>query len=212
MNDMLRNYKARVAFVDIVMLALGIGFLIWQDKMMATLIAVAGILIAVCGAVFILNFITSQVKTAFDWGVMVMGVVLLAGGIIVAVFSGSIVDIAVYLFATLLIIYGLIDAITALTVTRQAAGYWWISMLFGLATLIFGIIIFVLKYRGTDTLAVLIGISFIAAALGGIINAVQTAVGRRKIMKMMDKATKAAPPPPPAGGASEGSTADAVDE
>ncbi len=40
MNNALKSYKARIMIVDIVMLLLGVGFIIWQDDMLATLILV----------------------------------------------------------------------------------------------------------------------------------------------------------------------------
>ena len=193
MNDYTGSYKARIAMVDVCMLILGVGFLIWQDRMMATIIMIAGILVAVAGVILIVNFLIDKEKTAFDWTIMVFGVLVLAGGLLLAVFSGAIVNIAVYLFASLLAIYGLVDIITSITVTRHVGGQWWISMIFGIAALVFGVVIFALKLNGTDTVAVLIGITFIVASLGGIINALQTYFGRRRLVKMFGSN----PPPHP---------------
>ena len=55
MNNALKSYKARIMIVDIVMLLLGIGFIIWQDDMLATLILVTGVLVAVAGVILVIN-------------------------------------------------------------------------------------------------------------------------------------------------------------
>ena len=190
MNESLKSYKARILFVDIVMLILGVGFIIWQDDMMAKLILVTGIMIALAGVILVINFILDKEKTAFDWTIMVIGVLILAGGVLLAIFAGSVVNISVFLFAGLLAVYGIIDIVTAFIITRQTGGIWWLPLLLGLAALGLGVGIIILKTQGTDALAIMTGITFIVAALGGIINAVQTYFGRKKMLK-------AVPPPPP---------------
>ena len=190
MNNTLKSYKARIVIVDIVMLILGVGFIIWQDDMMAKLIMVTGILVALAGVMLIINFILDKEKTVFDWVVMIVGVLILAAGVLLAVFAGAVIDICVFIFASLLIVYGIVDMFTAIVVTRQTGGIWWLPLLLGLAATGLGVGILILKIQGTDALAIMTGITFIVAAVGGIFNAVQTAILRKKIIGSM-------PPPPP---------------
>lgn len=190
MNNTLNSYKARIVIVDIVMLILGAGFIIWQDDMMAKLILITGILVALAGVMLIINFILDKEKTVFDWVVMIVGVLILAAGVLLAVFAGAVIDICVFIFASLLIVYGIIDMFTAIIITRQTGGIWWLPLLLGLAATGLGVGILILKIQGTDALAIMTGITFIVAAVGGIINAVQTSILRKKILKTM-------PPPPP---------------
>ena len=190
MNNALKSYKARIMIVDLVMLILGVGFIIWQDDMLAKLILVTGVLVAVAGLILVINFLLDKDKTAFDWTIMIIGVLVLTGGILLAVFAEAVVNISVFIFAGLLVIYGIIDIATSIAVTRLTGGIWWLPLLLGLAASGLGIGIIILKTQGTDAVAIMTGIAFIVAAVGGIINAVQTFFGRKKIMGSM-------PPPPP---------------
>lgn len=182
MNNALKSYKARIMIVDIVMLLLGIGFIIWQDNMLATLILVTGVLVAVAGVILVINFLLDKDKTAFDWTIMIIGVIILAGGILLAVFANAVVNISVFIFAGLLVVYGIIDIFTSILITRLTGGIWWVPLLLGLAATGLGIGIIVLKTQGTDAVAIMTGIAFIVAAVGGIINAVQTFFGRKKVL------------------------------
>ena len=182
MNNALKSYKARIMIVDIVMLLLGIGFIIWQDNMLATLILVTGVLVAVAGVILIINFLLDKDKTAFDWTIMIIGVIILAGGILLAIFANAVVNISVFIFAGLLVIYGIIDIFTSIIITRLTGGIWWVPLLLGLAATGLGIGIIILKTQGTDAVAIMTGIAFIVAAVGGIINAVQTFFGRKKVL------------------------------
>ena len=181
MNNALKSYKARIVLVDIVMLILGIGFIIWQEDMMAKLIMVTGIIVAVAGVMLIINFLLDKDKTTFDWVVMIVGILIVVMGVLLAVFSGSIVNISVFIFAGLLIVYGVIDMLTSLLITRLTGGIWWVPLLLGLAALGLGIGVIILKVQGTDAVAIMTGIAFIVAAVGGIINAIQTTIGRKKL-------------------------------
>ncbi|MBQ4217125.1 MAG: DUF308 domain-containing protein [Clostridiales bacterium] len=191
MNNALKSYKARIMIVDIVMLLLGVGFIIWQDDMLATLILVTGVLVAVAGLILVINFLLDKDKTAFDWTIMIIGVIILAGGILLAIFAGAVVNISVFIFAGLLVVYGIIDIFTSILITRLTGGIWWVPLLLGLAATGLGIGIIVLKTQGTDAVAIMTGIAFIVAAVGGIINAVQTFFGRKKVLAAAPASTDA---------------------
>lgn len=191
MNNALKSYKARIMIVDIVMLLLGVGFIIWQDNMLATLILVTGVLVAVAGVILVINFLLDKDKTAFDWTIMIIGVIILAGGILLAVFANAVVNISVFIFAGLLVVYGIIDIFTSILITRLTGGIWWVPLLLGLAATGLGIGIIVLKTQGTDAVAIMTGIAFIVAAVGGIINAVQTFFGRKKVLAAAPASTDA---------------------
>ena len=191
MNNALKSYKARIMIVDIVMLLLGVGFIIWQDDMLATLILVTGVLVAVAGVILVINFLLDKDKTAFDWTIMIIGVIILAGGILLAIFAGAVVNISVFIFAGLLVVYGIIDIFTSIAITRLTGGIWWVPLLLGLAATGLGIGIIVLKTQGTDAVAIMTGIAFIVAAVGGIINAVQTFFGRKKVLAAAPASTDA---------------------
>ena len=62
MNNALKSYKARIMIVDIVMLLLGVGFIIWQDDMLATLILVTGVLVAVAGVILVINSFWTKIR------------------------------------------------------------------------------------------------------------------------------------------------------
>lgn len=191
MNNALKSYKARIMIVDIVMLLLGIGFIIWQDNMLATLILVTGVLVAVAGVILVINFLLDKDKTAFDWTIMIIGVIILASGILLAIFAGAVVNISVFIFAGLLVVYGIIDIFTSIAITRLTGGIWWVPLLLGLAATGLGIGIIILKTQGTDAVAIMTGIAFIVAAVGGIINAVQTFFGRKKVLAAAPASTDA---------------------
>lgn len=191
MNNALKSYKARIMIVDIVMLLLGVGFIIWQDDMLATLILVTGVLVAVAGVILVINFLLDKDKTAFDWTIMIIGVIILASGILLAVFANAVVNISVFIFAGLLVVYGIIDIFTSILITRLTGGIWWVPLLLGLAATGLGIGIIILKTQGTDAVAIMTGIAFIVAAVGGIINAVQTFFGRKKVLAAAPASTDA---------------------
>ena len=191
MNNALKSYKARIMIVDIVMLLLGVGFIIWQDDMLATLILVTGVLVAVAGLILVINFLLDKDKTAFDWTIMIIGVIILASGILLAIFAGAVVNISVFIFAGLLVVYGIIDIFTSIAITRLTGGIWWVPLLLGLAATGLGIGIIILKTQGTDAVAIMTGIAFIVAAVGGIINAVQTFFGRKKVLAAAPASTDA---------------------
>lgn len=205
MNDRLKSYKARIAIVDIFMLVLGVGMIIWGNELTNMLLKIVAVIIGICGIVFLINFFINKEKDAFSWFVMVLGIVCIAGAVLLFIFAPSIISFTVYLLGTLLVIYGLVDIITAIGITRHAGGYWWISLIVGLGAVILGGVAIYLNAIGYNTVSALIGITFIIAAIGGIANAIQAYNGKRRILKALKNAPPPPPPPPGAAPASESS-------
>lgn len=188
----IESYSARTVIVDIVMLILGLVFLVNAIAGKGNAIAeifvrvIAGILIAT-GVFAIISFLTKQEKALFDWVVVIFGTAVMIFGIVFMVQPGPLISFLNWIMGMIIIVYSIVIIFTALAILKPArADHWAFSLFFGLAALVLGFLTIFLKLA-TQALVIMIGITLIVAAVGGIANAI-LALQAKKLAKKVIKA------------------------
>ncbi|MBR6487746.1 MAG: DUF308 domain-containing protein [Clostridiales bacterium] len=185
------TYSAGTVVVDFVMLILGFVFLINTimgkgDQVAAIFVrAIGGILIAV-GLLSIITFFIKKEKELFDWIVMIFGVAIGVFGIVVVIRPEPVINILNWIMGLIIIVYAIVVIFTAIGILRPAgANYWGFSTIFGLVTLALGFFIIFFNLA-TKAMMIIIGITLVLGAIGGIANALlasQAKKAARKVIK-----------------------------
>ena len=182
------TYSAGSVVVDIVMLILGFVFLIntimGKGDQVATIFvrAIGGILIA-AGLIAAITFIIKKEKELFDWMVMIFGAAIGIFGIVVVIRPEPVINIINWIMGLIIIVYAIV-----LGILRPAgANYWGFSLAFGLLALGLGFLI-IFANMATKILMIVIGITLILGAIGGIANAIIAAQARKAARKVIKAA------------------------
>ena len=184
-KNRISDYNIATVVVDVIMLLLGLTFIIGfatgaAMKVLTVFIqVVGGVLIAI--AIFeLINFLRIKEKAVFDWIVMIIGSAIGILGIILIVKPDLLENFIRFIFAIIIWIYAVSIIFTAVIVLKPAgAKYWWFSLLFGFAAFVLGI--FVMLQEGTMIL--LIGITLLVGAIGGLANAILASHAKREFKK-----------------------------
>ena len=167
-KNKISEYNVGTIVLDIVMLFLGLIFFIGTlagkgDEIAAGFVRVVGGVLILIGIFELINFLRIKDKTVFDWIVFIIGCA-----------------IAITVFGIIILIYARIIIVGAVGTLRPAgAKYWWFSLLFGIAAL--GLGIFVACFNGaTKTLTIIIGITLVVGAIGGIANALLASQAKKE--------------------------------
>ena len=187
------TYNAGSVVMDLVMLILGFVFLINTiagkgDQVAAIFVrAIGGILIAV-GLISIITFFIKKEKELFDWVVMIFGVAIGIFGIVVVIKPEPIINILNWIMGLIIIVYAIVIIFTAIGILRPAgANYWGFSVIFGLIAL--GLGFFIIFYNlATKVMMIMIGVTLVLGAVGGIANAILAAQAKKAARKVI-KAT-----------------------
>lgn len=187
------TYSAGSVVVDIVMLILGFVFLIntimGKGDQVATIFvrAIGGILIA-AGLIAAITFIIKKEKELFDWMVMIFGAGIGIFGIVVVIRPEPVINIINWIMGLIIIVYAIVLIFTTLGILRPAgANYWGFSLAFGLLALGLGFLI-IFANLATKILMIVIGITLILGAIGGIANAIIAAQARKAARKVIKAA------------------------
>ncbi len=187
------TYSAGTVVVDIVMLILGFVFLIntimGKGDQVATIFvrAIGGILIA-AGLIAAITFIIKKEKELFDWMVMIFGAAIGIFGIVVVIRPEPVINIINWIMGLIIIVYAIVVIFTSLGILRPAgASYWGFSLIFGLIALGLGFLV-IFANMATKLLMIMIGVTLIVGAIGGIANAILAAQAKKAARKVIKAA------------------------
>lgn len=187
------TYNAGTVIVDIVMLILGFVFLIntimGKGDQVATIFvrAIGGILIAV-GLISAITFLIKKEKELFDWVIMIFGTAIGVFGIVVVIRPEPIINIINWIMGLIIIVYAIVIIFTAIGILRPAgASYWGFSAIFGLIALALGFFV-IFCNLATKVMMIMIGITLILGAVGGIANAILAAQAKKAARKVLKAA------------------------
>ena len=176
-KNKISDYNLASILLDIVMLFLGLIFFIGTlagkgDEIASGFVRVVGGVLILVGIFELINFSRIKEKTIFDWIVFIIGSAIAITGIVFIINPLPIITIFNFVFGIIIGIYAIIIIVVSVGTLRPAgAKYWWFSLLFGIAAL--GMGIFVTCFNGaTKTLTIIIGITLVVGAIGGIANAI----------------------------------------
>ena len=196
-KNKISEYKISSIILDIVMLFLGLIFFIGTlagkgDDIASGFVRVVGGVLILVGIFELINFLRIKEKTIFDWIVFIIGCAIAITGIVFIVNPLPIITVFNFIFGVIIGIYAFIIIVASVGTLRPAgAKYWWFSLLFGLAAL--GMGIFVTCFNGaTKTLTIIIGITLVVGAVGGIANAILASQAKKEFKansKILEDAT-----------------------
>ena len=187
------SYSAGTVVVDIVMLILGFVFLINTimgkgDQVASIFVrAIGGILIA-AGVIAVITFLIKKKKELFDWVVMIFGSAIGVFGIVVVIRPEPVINVINWIMGLIIIVYAIVVIFTTLGILRPAgANYWGFSLIFGLIALGLGFLI-IFANLATKLLMIMIGVTLILGAVGGIANAILAAQAKKAARKVIKAA------------------------
>ena len=196
-KNKISDYNLASILLDIVMLFLGLIFFIGTlagkgDEIASGFVRVVGGVLILVGIFELINFLRIKDKTVFDWIVFIIGCAIAITGIVFIINPLPIITIFNFVFGIIIGIYAVIIIVVSVGTLRPAgAKYWWFSLLFGIAAL--GMGIFVTCFNGaTKTLTIIIGITLVVGAIGGIANAILASQAKKEFntnSKILEDAT-----------------------
>ena len=196
-KNKISDYNLASILLDIVMLFLGLIFFIGTlagkgDEIASGFVRVVGGVLILVGIFELINFLRIKDKTVFDWIVFIIGCAIAITGIVFIINPLPIITIFYFVFGIIIGIYAIIIIVVSVGTLRPAgAKYWWFSLLFGIAAL--GMGIFVTCFNGaTKTLTIIIGITLVVGAIGGIANAILASQAKKEFKansKILEDAT-----------------------
>ena len=160
------GFVTRIVYAVITLLV-GVVFIIARDHIFDVLGYIVGGLLLIMGAVTITAFFTSKGN---KWvGSLVWGILEAILGVFCLFTPHMIANFAVYIFAIIIFISGIVMSYFAVRDKKAGFGQWLPSLIFGIVLAVIGLVMLLFVNQTKAFVAVMVGIAFLITAVLNVI-------------------------------------------
>jgi uncharacterized membrane protein HdeD (DUF308 family) len=171
MLEKIKNVKWGYIIIGLLLFAIGICFIAFNNSLKWLAIAI-GVILSAFGTVFGVVTVANK-KRGFSFAVkIIFSIICLASGIITAIFNENSVDILIAVFCLLLIVDGSFKLNTSAMAKRYSVWGWWIML--SVSVLVIASAFALAKYtpEKTSTATLLLGLTTIIDAVANLFSTV----------------------------------------
>ncbi len=163
MDDLLSRSWWMLALRGVLALAFGILALIWPGLTLAALVALFAAYVLISGVVSILGAVKNRKADREWWLILILGLVSVAAGVLSIMQPALTALVLVLVMGANALVTGVLDIAVAIRLRKTIEGEW-LLIAAGIASIIFGILVFL--FPGAGALALVWLISAYAIATG----------------------------------------------
>ena len=161
MAEFLKGLKANYTVSAGLCMALGLVLLIWPGTTTRLVCMLLGSVLLAYGGFQTVICLMNKEKTFFSQGMLIFGIVVAVVGLWILLRPEMIIMAVPLIIGVLIIIHGVHNVIQAVELQKEAYDKWWVALLFGILTVIFGGLLVYNPFEAAEAAIRIIGISLI---------------------------------------------------
>ncbi|MDY2699040.1 MAG: HdeD family acid-resistance protein [Suilimivivens sp.] len=161
MTEFLKGLKANYTMSAILSIIMGLVLLIWPGTTTQIVCTMLGIVLLSYGIIQIVMFLWTREKTVFSQGILLLGIIFAVIGAWIILKPEMIIMAVPVIVGILIIIHGLHNIIQAVDLKREGYEKWWLALLFGVLTVLFGALLIYNPFGAVEVVVRMIGIFMI---------------------------------------------------
>ena len=138
MTDFLKGLKANYTISAILCVLLGLVLIIWPGTTTQIVCMSLGIVLLAYGIIQIAIYLFNRERTIISQGMMLLGIVFAVIGTWILLKPEMIIMAVPVIVGVLIVIHGLHNIVQAIALQKDRYERWWVALIFGLLTVIFG--------------------------------------------------------------------------
>lgn len=168
MTDFLKGLKANYTISAILCVLLGLVLLIWPGTTTQIVCMSLGIVLLAYGIIQIAIYLFNRERTIISQGMMLLGIVFAVIGAWILLRPEMIIMAVPIIVGVLIVIHGLHNVVQAIALQKDRYERWWLALVFGLLTVIFGGVLIYNPFEAVELVVRLIGVFLIYDGLSDI--------------------------------------------
>ncbi len=157
MKDFLEGLKVNYTVSALLCVLLGLVLLIWPGTTTQVLCMSLGIVLLAYGIIQIAVYLFNRERTIISQGMMLLGIVFAVIGVWIILKPEMIIMAVPVIVGVLIVIHGIHNVVQAFALHSDGYGNWWVALLFGLLTVIFGGVLIYNPFEAVELVVRLIG-------------------------------------------------------
>ena len=168
--ERIKTIRTHMLLTSVLLLLLGISFIVWPDKAAEFLTRITAIIIIAVGAFELFVFFMGRRREVLDLPAIISGLLLAALGIFLLIKPDTMLNFFNIIFGIVILIIGLDHLFQAIFIIRHIRSLWWITLIVGFVAIGLGILVLINPFSAIRTAMVLVGITMVVEAIGGLWN------------------------------------------
>ncbi len=161
MIDFFKGLKANYTISAILCMGLGLVLLIWPGTTTQIVCMLLGIVLLAYGIIQIAIYLFTRERTIISQGMMLLGIVFAVIGVWILLKPEMIIMAVPVIVGILIVIHGLHNIVQAIALQKDGYERWWLALVFGLLTVIFGGVLIYNPFEAVELVVRLIGVFLI---------------------------------------------------
>ncbi|MCM1134146.1 MAG: DUF308 domain-containing protein [Clostridium sp.] len=161
MSEFLKGLKANYTISAALCALLGVVLLIWPGTTMRLVCMLLGGMLLLYGLLQVLLYLLNRERTILSQGMMIFGIVLAVIGVWILMRPEMMIMAVPVIVGVLIVIHGIHNVVQAISLQRDGYDKWWLALLFGILTVVFGGILVYNPFQVAETVVRMIGVFLI---------------------------------------------------
>lgn len=160
MKEKLKGYRTSRVLFSLGAIALGIIFLVWPSTSLIVLARIVGAVLTIGGVIGVINFFMDR-NAIYKTFLLLVGICMIVIGIWIIRSPGNLVRLIPIVFGILVLVSGITNIAETIDLSRSRYSYWWLSLILGIVTILFGVLLITRPGSVASFVTQIVGISLI---------------------------------------------------
>lgn len=165
---LLKKLKTNIVISALLCILLGALLVVWPDLSMQIVCTAIGAVLLIGGGVRLAAYFTARDGSVYAQMNLIMGIILAVVGIWILLQPNKVLAIIPIIVGIVIILHGVSNLRQAVTLCKEQYDKWWVALILGLLTVVFGVLLVCRPFEALDTAVMLIGISLIFDGISDI--------------------------------------------
>lgn len=168
MVEFLKGLRVNYTVSAVLCILLGLVLLIWPGTTTQIVCMSLGIVLLAYGIIQIVIYLFNRERTLISQGMMILGIIFAVVGVWILLTPEMIIMAVPVIVGVLIVIHGLHNVVQAIALQKDGYERWWLALIFGLLTVIFGGLLIYNPFGAVELVVRLIGIFLIYDGISDI--------------------------------------------
>lgn len=159
--ELLKRLKTNVIISSALCIVIGIVLVVWPDLTMEIACLAIGAVLLIAGIMRLIAYFTARDGSVYSQVNLIFGIVLIVVGALILWKWDKVLEIVPIIVGIVIVIHGISDLRQAYTLFKNKYDKWWVALILGLLTVVFGVLLILNPFAALDTVVILIGIFLI---------------------------------------------------
>ena len=156
-----KRMKMNRVAASVIGVALGVILLLWPESSLEVLSQLVGLALAIGGVIAVVLYFVNHDGLMLSTLQLIFGVILAAIGVWIFLRPAGLVALIPTIIGLIIVINGVADLGQTITLSRQKYGKWWLSLIFAVLTIVFGLVLIIKPFGIAAFITRVIGVVLI---------------------------------------------------